>query len=61
GPKLLVSYAYDNFDINFPNLVPTVERSTDTLTHMTLGPHFMKHGVKEEDLRCSEDLWKTIL
>ncbi|KAJ7906377.1 hypothetical protein B0H13DRAFT_1462818, partial [Mycena leptocephala] len=60
GRSLLVSYAYDNFDINFPNLVPTVERSTDTLTHMTSGGLiFMKHGVKEEDLRCSEDLWKN--
>ncbi|KAJ7939589.1 hypothetical protein B0H13DRAFT_1568184, partial [Mycena leptocephala] len=60
GRSLLVSYAYDNFDINFPNLVPTVEKSTDTLTHMTSGGLiFMKHGVKEEDLRCSEDLWKN--
>ncbi|KAF8179320.1 hypothetical protein K438DRAFT_1769029 [Mycena galopus ATCC 62051] len=30
---LLVSYAYNNFDINFPNIVPMVEKSTDTLTH----------------------------
>ncbi|KAJ7172147.1 hypothetical protein C8R46DRAFT_1258157 [Mycena filopes] len=60
GRSLLVSYAYDNFDINFPNVVPTVEQSTDTLTHMTSGGLiFLEHGVKEEDLRCSEELWKT--
>ncbi|KAJ7019237.1 hypothetical protein C8F04DRAFT_1323987 [Mycena alexandri] len=60
GRSLLVSYAYDNFDINFPNTVPTVEQSTDTLTHMTSGGLiFLEHGVKEEDLRCSEELWKT--
>ncbi|KAJ7899220.1 hypothetical protein B0H14DRAFT_3543559 [Mycena olivaceomarginata] len=60
GQSLLVSYAYDNFDINFPNLVPTVEKSTDTLTHMTSGGLiYMEHGVKEVDLRCSEELWKN--
>ncbi|KAJ7827556.1 hypothetical protein B0H13DRAFT_2373776 [Mycena leptocephala] len=60
GRSLLVSYAYDNFDIDFPNLVPTVEKSTDTLTHMTSGGLiYMEHGVKEEDLRCSEELWKN--
>ncbi|KAJ7216067.1 hypothetical protein GGX14DRAFT_562506 [Mycena pura] len=60
GRTLLVSYAYDNFDINFPTTVPTIEHSTDTLTHMTSGGLiFLEHGVKEEDLRCSEELWKT--
>ncbi|KAJ7442353.1 hypothetical protein B0H11DRAFT_1749235 [Mycena galericulata] len=60
GQTLLVSYTYDNFDINFPNTVPTVEKSTDTLTHMTSGGLiYMEHGVKEEDLKCSEELWKN--
>ncbi|KAJ6540519.1 hypothetical protein B0H19DRAFT_959500, partial [Mycena capillaripes] len=27
GQTLLVSYAYDNFDINFPHAIPTVENS----------------------------------
>ncbi|KAF7333245.1 hypothetical protein MSAN_02426600 [Mycena sanguinolenta] len=59
GQTLLVSYAYDNFDINFPNLVPTVEKSTDTLTHMTSGGLiYLEHGVKEEDLKCSAELWR---
>ncbi|KAJ7710452.1 hypothetical protein B0H17DRAFT_1155424 [Mycena rosella] len=60
GQTLLVSYAYDNFDINFPNVVPTIEKSTDTLTHMTSGGLiYLEHGVKAEDLKCSEELWKT--
>ncbi|KAK7050478.1 hypothetical protein R3P38DRAFT_2605107 [Favolaschia claudopus] len=60
GQTLLVSYTYDNFDINFPNAVPTLENSTDTLAHMTSGGLIhLEHGVKEEDLRCSEELWKT--
>ena len=60
GQTLLVSYAYDNFDINFPNVVPTVEKSTDSLMHMTLGGLIvLEHGVKPDDLRCSEELWKT--
>ncbi|KAJ7795392.1 hypothetical protein B0H14DRAFT_3554585 [Mycena olivaceomarginata] len=59
GQTLLVGYAYDNFDINFPGLVPVVEKSTDTLTHMTSGGLiFLEHGVKKDDLRCSEELWR---
>ncbi|KAJ7718514.1 hypothetical protein B0H14DRAFT_3098689 [Mycena olivaceomarginata] len=47
-------YAYDNFDIDFANLISTVEKSTDTLTHMTSGGLiYLVHGVKEEDLKCS--------
>ncbi|KAF8185800.1 hypothetical protein K438DRAFT_1973651 [Mycena galopus ATCC 62051] len=60
GQTLLVSYAYDNFDINFPNIEPTVEKSTDTLTHMASGGLiYLEHGVKEKDLKCSEELWKN--
>ncbi|KAF8174506.1 hypothetical protein K438DRAFT_1908883 [Mycena galopus ATCC 62051] len=60
GQTLLISYAYDNFDINFPNIVPTVEKSTDTLIHMTSGGLIhLEHGVKEKDLKCSEELWKN--
>ncbi|KAJ6608570.1 hypothetical protein B0H10DRAFT_2067642 [Mycena sp. CBHHK59/15] len=47
GQTLLISYAHDNFDINFPNVVPTIEKSTDTLTHMTSGGLiYMEHGVE---------------
>ncbi|KAJ7908542.1 hypothetical protein B0H13DRAFT_2233244 [Mycena leptocephala] len=59
GQTLLVGYAYDNFDINFPGIVPVVEKSTDTVTHLTSGGLiFLEHGVKADDLRCSEELWK---
>ncbi|KAJ6605619.1 hypothetical protein B0H10DRAFT_1820776, partial [Mycena sp. CBHHK59/15] len=60
GQSLLVSYAYDNFDINFPHLIPTLEKTTDTLTHMTsCGLLYLEHGVKTDHLKCSEELWKT--
>ncbi|KAF8196220.1 hypothetical protein K438DRAFT_1760398 [Mycena galopus ATCC 62051] len=59
GQTLLVGYAYNNFDINFPGLVPIAEKSTDTLTHLTSnGLIFLEHGVKAADLCCSEELWK---
>ncbi|KAJ7187718.1 hypothetical protein GGX14DRAFT_383377 [Mycena pura] len=58
GQTFLVGYAYDNFDINFSGLVPTIETDTDTLTHMTSGCLiFLEHGVKPDDLRCSKELW----
>ncbi|KAJ7829676.1 hypothetical protein B0H14DRAFT_2155706, partial [Mycena olivaceomarginata] len=59
GQTLLVGYAYNNFDINFPGLVPIAEKSTDTLTHLVSGGLiFLEHGVKAADLCCSEELWK---
>ncbi|KAF5313897.1 hypothetical protein D9619_013000 [Psilocybe cf. subviscida] len=58
GQTLLVGYAYDNFDANFKVLVPTIEKSGDTLTHLTSGCLIMlEHGVTQEDLKCSEELW----
>ncbi|KAF7353120.1 hypothetical protein MSAN_01499400 [Mycena sanguinolenta] len=59
GQTLLVGYAYDNFDINFPTLVPTIEKAADPLTHLTSGALiYLEHGVVREDLECSEELWK---
>jgi hypothetical protein len=58
GQTLLAGYAYDNFDIDFPGLVPTVEKSIDTLTHMTSGGLILlEHGVTPDDLHCSDELW----
>ncbi|KAF8155193.1 hypothetical protein K438DRAFT_1910147 [Mycena galopus ATCC 62051] len=58
GQTLLVGYAYDNFDINFPGLVPTIKKSTDTLTHLTSGGlMFLEHGVEVSHLHVSEELW----
>ena len=46
GQTLLVSYAYDNFDIDFKRSVPTVETTADTLEHLTSGTLIMlDHGV----------------
>ncbi|KAJ7218441.1 hypothetical protein GGX14DRAFT_356865 [Mycena pura] len=58
GQSLLVGYAYDNFDIDFGVIVPTVEKETDTLTHMTSGTLIaLEHGVKADHLQCSKELW----
>ncbi|KAJ6617753.1 hypothetical protein B0H10DRAFT_2381488 [Mycena sp. CBHHK59/15] len=58
GHTLLVGYAYDNFDINFPTIVPTIEKVGDPLTHLTSGAVIcLEHGVVLEDLECSEELW----
>ncbi|KAJ7078049.1 hypothetical protein B0H15DRAFT_805015 [Mycena belliarum] len=58
GQTLLTGYAYDNFDIDFKLVVPTVEKEKDTLTHLTSGDFiFLEHGVKPEHLKCSEELW----
>ncbi|KAJ7804334.1 hypothetical protein B0H14DRAFT_3774750 [Mycena olivaceomarginata] len=40
GQTLLVGCAYDNFDINFPTLVPTVEKAADPLS---FGPSYPEH------------------
>lgn len=58
GQTLLVAYAYDNFDVNLKPAVPTVEKATDTLKHLTSGLIFpLQHDVTLEDLRCSKELW----
>jgi hypothetical protein len=50
GQRLLVVYAYNNFDIDFKTHVPTVEaKSHDTLTHLTSGTLIqLEHGVTTE-------------
>ncbi|KAJ7101209.1 hypothetical protein C8R44DRAFT_641767 [Mycena epipterygia] len=63
GQTLLVGYAYDNFDINFPTIVPVIEKTGDPLTHLTSGVVIcLEHDVTLEDLECSEELWaKSVL
>ncbi|KAG1821495.1 hypothetical protein EV424DRAFT_1472322 [Suillus variegatus] len=59
GQTLLAAYAYDNFDINLKSTVPTAEKSTDTLKHLTSGLLFpLQHGVTRDDLKCSYELWR---
>ncbi|KAF9005029.1 hypothetical protein BDQ17DRAFT_1168344, partial [Cyathus striatus] len=36
GQTHLVAYAYDNFDVDLKTSVPTIEKSTTTLKHLTL-------------------------
>lgn len=62
GQTLLTLWAYDNFDVDLKVLVPTVEKQQDTLTHLTSATLIrLEHGVKLEDLRCSEYLWQRSL
>ncbi|KAG2031178.1 hypothetical protein BDR03DRAFT_827070, partial [Suillus americanus] len=59
GQTLLVVYAYDNFDINLKSTIPTAEKSTNTLKHLTSGLLFpLQHGVTRDDLKCSYELWR---
>ncbi|KAI0084796.1 hypothetical protein BDY19DRAFT_987352 [Irpex rosettiformis] len=58
GRSLLVSYAYDNFDVKFNTGIPTVDGPSDLLVHMTSGMMLkLGHGVKLDDLRVSGSLW----
>ena len=60
GQTLLVAYTYDNFDIDFKSNLPTVEKSADTLTHLTSGTlTFLDHGVTVNDLKCSSSIWDS--
>ena len=59
GQTLLVAYAYDNFDVNLKVGIPTVEKSQPTLKHLTSALTFpLQHGVRVDDLKCSEELWR---
>ncbi|KAI6165502.1 hypothetical protein EDD17DRAFT_1774941 [Pisolithus thermaeus] len=59
GQSLLALYAYDNFDVDLKSHLPTVEKSHDSLKHLTSGLLFpLGHGVTTKDLMCSEELWE---
>lgn len=59
GQTLLAAYAYDNFDVTLKTAIPTVEKSTDTLKHLTSGLLFpLQHGVTQGDLKCLHELWQ---
>ena len=59
GRSLLALYAYDNFDVNLKSEVPSVEKLTESLKHLTSGLLFpLVHGVTVEDLKCSDELWR---
>ncbi|KAF8126322.1 hypothetical protein EV363DRAFT_1401849 [Boletus edulis] len=58
GRSFLASYAYDNFDVDLKSDIASVEKSNDSLKHLTSGLLFpMVHRVTTEDLRCSQEIW----
>ncbi|KAF8450849.1 hypothetical protein L210DRAFT_3639881 [Boletus edulis BED1] len=59
GHTRLASYAYDNFDVDMKTSDQHVEKSSDTLKHLTSAILFpLQHGTTTEDLRCSRVLWE---
>ncbi|KAI6095346.1 hypothetical protein F5141DRAFT_1068476 [Pisolithus sp. B1] len=59
GWSLLASYAYDNFDVDLKTHTLTVEKSNNSLKHLTSGFLFpLVHGVMLNDLKCLEELWR---
>ena len=59
GGTLLTLYAYDNLDVDFKHLVPTIENPQNTLVHLTTGSLLpLIHDVTLDDLDCAEFLWK---
>jgi len=58
GRQRLCAYAYDNFDIQLKSTTPTVERSNDSLKHLTSGVLLPLQHVKLSDLKFSEYLWQ---
>ncbi|KIL56857.1 hypothetical protein M378DRAFT_53470, partial [Amanita muscaria Koide BX008] len=59
GRTLTAGIAYDNVDITLKAAVPTVEKSTENLKHLTSGLFFpLMHGVTSEHLKCSKQLWE---
>ncbi|KIK76595.1 hypothetical protein PAXRUDRAFT_18084 [Paxillus rubicundulus Ve08.2h10] len=59
GQSLLASYAYDNFDVDLKSQVPTADKTTTSLKHLTFGLMFpLDHGVTSDDLKCSERVWR---
>lgn len=58
GRSLLISYAYDNFDVKFNVGTPTADGPDSTLVHLTSGLMLkMNHGVTLDHLRVAGSLW----
>ncbi|KAI0683413.1 hypothetical protein BC835DRAFT_1295982, partial [Cytidiella melzeri] len=58
GRSLLVSYAYDNFDVKFNTGIPSADGPSDLLVHLTSGTMLkLSHDVRLDDLRVSGSLW----
>ncbi|KAM6491513.1 hypothetical protein JOM56_013082 [Amanita muscaria] len=62
GRTMSFAIAYDNVDVLLKTSVPTVEKTTENLRHLTSGLFFpLMHGVQCEDLKCSKELWEKSL
>ncbi|KAJ3555332.1 hypothetical protein NM688_g2636 [Phlebia brevispora] len=58
GQTRVASVAFDNFDIKFHMLIPTVDSPGDGLVHLTSATLLkLDHDVTPEDLRCSDTIW----
>ncbi|KAI6012050.1 hypothetical protein EDC04DRAFT_2870957 [Pisolithus marmoratus] len=59
GHTMLTTYAYDSFDVDLKTSDQQVEKSNDTLKHLTSGLLFpLQHGTSLDDLHCSQFLWE---
>ncbi|KAI6025464.1 hypothetical protein EDC04DRAFT_2606253 [Pisolithus marmoratus] len=59
GRTMLTAYAYDNFNVNLKTSDQQVEKSNDTLKHLTSSLLFpLQHGTSLNDLCCSCFLWE---
>lgn len=59
GRTLLMSPAYDNFDVELKQSVPAVDQPHDNLLHLTSGTFIrLEHGAARSDLKCSKELWE---
>ncbi|KAM6490409.1 hypothetical protein JOM56_004349 [Amanita muscaria] len=60
GQGLLTLYGFDNLDINLKHSTPSLEKSQDTLTHLTTATMVpLQHGITRDDLNCAETVWKS--
>lgn len=58
GRSLLISYAYDNFDVKLKVGIPTAGGLNDLMLHLTSGLMLLlNHGVTLDHLRVSGSLW----
>ncbi|KAJ2979822.1 hypothetical protein NUW54_g11088 [Trametes sanguinea] len=59
GQSLLGAFGYDNFELQLPTGIPTVDKPAEGLLHLTSGVLIrLEHGVTLDDLRCSKLLWE---
>ena len=59
GQSLLVSYAYDNLDVDLKHSIPTAENPQDTLAHLSTMTMLPYHpSIKLQSLSYSQELWE---